>query len=195
MSQLIINAVCYFDGRTYRNDGPYRLLLGDGVLVSIQSGSAALSELPVEYRRADSLDAKFLMPGLVEAHCHLFLNGDEEDLQARSDYLKAPLENKLQTARLNVEACLASGITLIRDAGDRYGVNHAIRDECSARACGTVIRSPGFALRQPKKYGAFMAKEVSSQQEIRSAVAEAARRADDLKILQTGIIDFEAPNE
>jgi imidazolonepropionase-like amidohydrolase len=37
-----------------------------------------------------------------------------------------------------------------------------------------------------------MAKEVSSPQEIRSAVAETAQRADDLKILQTGIIDFEA---
>jgi len=192
MKELIITARCYFDGRIYHDRGPYRLHIRDDLIVSIQSAPFQLADLPQGGSHAELLNVDFLMPGLVEAHCHLFLDGGELDYAARSDYLKVPQEKMLQTARCNVAANQAAGITLIRDAGDRYGVNHAIRQEYVAREGAPAIRSPGLGLRQPKKYGAFMAREVSTEREIRSAVAETALQANDLKILLSGIIDFEA---
>lgn len=192
MNPLIINTPCYFDGHIYHDSGPYRLLIKDGVICSIQKGGASPVDLPDGIEQADIRNVGFLMPGLVEAHCHLFLDGGELDFKARSEYLKLPLESMLQTARDNVKSNLASGVTLIRDAGDRYGVNHAVREEFAARGEGPLIRSPGLGLRRPKKYGAFMAQEVSSAEEIRAAITARAKSADDLKILLTGIIDFEA---
>ena len=192
MNELIIHTHCYFDGLAYHDKGPYRLHIKAGQIDSIVGIASEPAELCPECSEADILEVEFLMPGLVEAHCHLFLDGGELDFTARSAYLKAERMQMLQTARRSVEASRAAGITLIRDAGDRYGINHAMRQEYADHEGAPVIRSPGLGLRQPKKYGAFMAREVSTECEIREAVAEAAQHANDLKILLTGIIDFEA---
>lgn len=192
MKNIIINTASYFDGERYHASGPYQLLIREGVILSIQQGMSETTNMPDGFEQADTLDVKFLMPGLVEAHCHLFLNGAELDFKIRSNYLKAPLAEMMQTAHDNVEASHAAGITLIRDAGDRYGVNHQIRHELLADGKGPVIRSPGLALRQTGRYGAFMAREISSPEEICTAIDKAAQTADDLKILLTGIIDFKA---
>ncbi len=189
MKNTIINTLCYFDGQRYHDGGPYQLLIKDGVILSVRQGAA---DKPVGFEQADTLDVKFLMPGLVEAHCHLFLNGGELDFKTRRNYLKAPLAEMMQTAHDNVNASLSAGITLIRDAGDRYGVNHRIRAELSADGKGPVIRSPGLALRQTGRYGAFMAKEISSPEEICTAIDKTAQTSDDLKILLTGIMDLKA---
>ncbi len=191
MNRLIINTDSYFDGHRYHCQGPYRLVIEDRLILNIQQGLCGTTDLPEGFADARVINAVFVMPGLVEAHCHLFLDGAELDFSARSEYLKVPFETMLATARTNVGANLKSGITLIRDAGDKYGVNHAIRNEVS-NGGAAVIRSPGLAIRAPKKYGAFMAREVSGSDEIVAAVNEAAKDSDDLKILLTGIIDFEA---
>ncbi len=191
MKQLIINANSYFDGEHHHCQGPYRLLIRDGLVVQICRGSSRTGGLAEGFEDARIIDAEFVMPGLVEAHCHLFLDGTELDFSARSAYLKAPFATMLETADKNVKANLESGITLIRDAGDKYGVNHAIRNELSN--CGAAtIRSPGMAIRSPKQYGAFMAREVSGREDIIAAINDVAIDSDDLKILLTGIIDFEA---
>ena len=191
MNEQIINTPCYFDGQTYHHNGPYRLLIQDASLQSIQQQVPGSAALPDAFSQAETLDVEFLMPGLVEAHCHLFLDGGELDPRTRNTYLETPRENMLQTARGNIEASQAAGITLIRDAGDRYGINHAVRSDASANNGVTVIRSPGFALRRSNRYGGFLAREVTESKEIRSAIAEAAKSADDLKIILTDIVDFE----
>lgn len=192
MKNLIINTPCYFDGQVYRDNGPYRLLIREGLISLIQQYSPDLPVSPKGFENAEILDAAFVMPGLVEAHCHLFLDGGKLDFKERSNYLKLPFESMLHTARKSVEANLLSGVTLIRDAGDRYGVNHAVRRELKERRRGPVIRSPGFGIRMQNQYGSFIANEVSNQQQIRDTINEAAKRVDDLKIILTGIIDFEA---
>jgi len=47
-------------------------------------------------------------------------------------------------------------------------------------------------LRKPRRYGAFMARPVDTEDEIRASVTEFAASGDDIKIILTGIIDFEA---
>jgi len=173
-------AKSWFDGEHYHGDKPVKLIIDGNRIEDLIPGENTVSG-ETEY-------CEFIMPGMVEGHCHLFLDGGELDYGKRLDYLEAPLENMLQVAKNNVDLYLASGVTLVRDAGDRYGVNHRIRDDI-----GTLdVRSAGIALRRPKRYGSFMAREVSTREEIRSTIYEAAKTSNDLKIIQTGIIDFEA---
>lgn len=169
----------HFDGERYREE-PATIVIDAGRIIDVLAGEHAIGD-PMG-RHA------FVMPGLVDAHCHLFLNGADLDLARRAEYLNATLDAMLATARENLERCLSHGVTLVRDAGDRYGVNHRIRAESST----CTVRSAGIALRRPRRYGSFMAREVTTVEEVRAAVRELAADSDDLKIIQTGIIDFES---
>lgn len=175
----------YFDGERHFPDGPYTLSIQDGKIADITRGdlseASAIRGIPIH-------KTPFLMPGLVEAHCHLFLDGGLLDFDVRTAYLNAPLEEMLAIARNNIAASLAAGITLVVDAGDRYGVNHLCRQESKK----VTVRSAGLALRRPGRYGGFMAREVSTREEIACAIKEISKSADDLKVIQTGIIDFKS---
>lgn len=184
MNRYAVVTEGYFDGAGRRGDGPYTVLVEDGRITGLESGDwSAILGRQVPVRRAP-----FLMPGLVEAHCHLFLDGAELDLASRGAYLEAPFSSKLEVARGNLSAHLRAGVTLVVDAGDRYGVNHQMRRESTL----VKVRSAGLALRRPGRYGSFMALEVGSRDEIAAAVREIARDADDLKVILTGIIDFKS---
>ena len=135
----------------------------------------------------------FLMPGLVDAHVHLFLNGAPTDAPTRSAHLKKPLDELVAAARCSARQALACGVTLVRDAGDRHGINHRIRDE--SRVAGADfchVRSGGLGVKRPKRYGAFMARDVEDDAAIRESVADLARDNDEIKLILTGIIDFDA---
>jgi imidazolonepropionase-like amidohydrolase len=170
----------YFDGTRYHKQGPYTVQCHRGHILDILPGIHPVGE-QISW-------VEFIMPGLVEGHCHLFLNGGELDLDQRSGYLKTGFDQMMAVARRNVKELRQAGVTLARDAGDRFGVNHAIREETR----NLEIRSAGMALRGCKRYGSFMALEVKIPQEIIKAVREFSGMSDDLKILQSGIIDFAA---
>ncbi len=189
MPQRIIQTDSYFDGAEHHNEGPYWVSLEDGLIKDILT-----SELPSEVNVEDDLieHAAFIMPGLVEAHCHLFLDGGELDFKQRSEYLKADEDEMLAVARRNIAASLVTGITFIRDAGDKWGINHRIREELAASdELVPEVRSPGLGIRKPKRYGGFMAREVETKDEILAAIKDLLKTGDELKILLTGIIDFE----
>jgi len=67
-----------------------------------------------------------LLPGLIEAHAHLFLEGGELNLDARSAYLKQPPDALLAAAMTRLPKLVRLGITAVRDAGDKDGVGLAI---------------------------------------------------------------------
>jgi len=175
----------YFDGERLHSGGPYTVNVEKGTITGIVKGylTAGPGEKTVTIKKT-----KFIMPGLVEAHSHLFLDGGQLDFTARNEYLNASKEEMLAVARANIAANLAAGVTLIVDAGDRYGVNHDIR--CESRT--VKVRSAGLALRRPGRYGGFMAREVGNREEITTAILDISKTADDLKVILTGIIDFKA---
>jgi imidazolonepropionase-like amidohydrolase len=184
MTTRHVRVQSYFDGEELHGAaaGPFLIAIRDGTIESIASRAA---DAPAD------VEAPFAMPGLVEAHAHLFLDGGELDFDKRSAYLNAPVADMMAIARVNVARSERAGLTLVRDAGDRYGINHAIRDELNRDArAGFAVRSPGLGLKRAKRYGAFMARDVEPGGDIDAIVGEIARTADDLKIILTGIIDF-----
>lgn len=188
MTNLAVVAGGYFDGERHFSDGPYTLVVNDGIITDIARGdcSAALAE-----RGAQVIRAAFVIPGLVDSHCHLFLDGSLLDIAARARHLDLPLHALVQTARLNARAAAASGITLLRDAGDRHGINHLLRAQAADPASGLPeIRSAGAGMKRAGRYGAFMARDVGGEAEIAAAVLRIAADSDDVKVVLTGTVDF-----
>jgi imidazolonepropionase-like amidohydrolase len=132
------------------------------------------------------------MPGLVDAHAHLFLDGALTDGPTRSAHLKKPLEELVEAARQNARQSLACGVTLVRDAGDRHGINHRVRTEAAAGSHLARVRSGGLGVKRPNRYGAFMAMDVEDADAIRNSVKKLAADNDEIKLILTGIIDFDA---
>ncbi|MBN8967156.1 MAG: amidohydrolase family protein [Rhizobiales bacterium] len=189
----IIEVQSYFDGEREVTKGPWLICREAGQIVTIAHGSAGQNVIPPVFRQEGVArkSAVFASPGLVEAHAHFFLDGGMLDTAARADYLKSSAEQMLTTARQNLAASLSAGISLIRDAGDRYGINHQIRAYAAATDGNPRVRSPGLGLRRKGRYGSFMAYEVEHDNDIAPIVAQIAREgANDCKILLTGIIDF-----
>lgn len=185
MEGYAVVTATFFDGEQYHAAGPYSVVVEQGAIADITHGdvSGALAGRGIQVT-----NEAFIMPGLVEAHSHLFLDGGQLDFTIRNEYLNASGEEMLAVARDNIAANLAAGVTLVVDAGDRYGVNHLSRLE-SGRV---TVRSAGMALRRPGRYGGFMAREVTSGEEISRAISDISVSADDLKVILTGIIDFKA---
>lgn len=179
----------WFDGER-RRPGPSTFHVQGRRIAAIDVGDhgAALAARGAAVERFG-----FLLPGLVDAHVHLFLDGAPTDGPTRSAHMKKPLEELTEAARANARQALACGVTLVRDAGDRHGINHRLRDEArnpAARLCR--VRSGGIGVKRVKRYGAFMAGDVGDEDSVRRSVAQLCADNDELKVILTGIIDFEA---
>jgi imidazolonepropionase-like amidohydrolase len=188
MANLAVVAGSYFNGERHFSRGPYTLAVNDRIITDIAQGdcSEALARCGAQVART-----AFVMPGLVDSHCHLFLDGSLLDIAARARHLDLPLRSLAQTARLNARAAASSGITLLRDAGDRYGINHILRAEAADPASGLpAIRSAGIGVKRAGRYGTFMAMDVGDKTEIIAAVLRIAAESDDVKVVLTGTVDF-----
>ncbi len=187
MGTFLITTDAYFDGLTHHSGGPYQIRINDGLIEDVVKGIPDTVESP-----ADAIYSHFVMPGLVEGHCHLFLDGGELDFQKRKSYLSSPFEDMRSLARTSVERNIASGVTLIRDAGDIHGVNTFLKREIDDTPQSNVdLLSPGVAVRKTGRYGSFMAREVADVDSIIQTIRDVAPAASQLKVLLTGIIDFE----
>ncbi len=179
MNVMKIQVDHYFDGLSLHDNGPYIIVIENDTYRTIARGTDPTADQ----------HASFLMPTAVESHAHLFLDGDELDPAKRSDYLKLPREQLLECGRSNVERYRQAGITVIRDAGDVHGINHELRNLFAGS--GMQIISAGSGLRKAKRYGSFFANEIEAYESPTVAVKTLAKDSDEIKIVLTGIIDFE----
>jgi imidazolonepropionase-like amidohydrolase len=189
-SEFAIVVDGWFDGDAPHLDQPTTFTVRDGRIADIAAGDhgAALAQRGLPVQRG-----AFLMPGLVDAHVHLFLDGAPTDNKVRAEHLKQPLEQLTEAARRSARQALACGVTAVRDAGDRHGINNRIRDEARQPGSGLPrVRSGGLGVKRPKRYGAFMAADVESAEAIRESVTRLAASNDEIKLILTGIIDFDA---
>jgi imidazolonepropionase-like amidohydrolase len=186
MTDTTIRTDAYFDGETLFQDGPYRIEVRAGRISAIRKGN----DLPEV--RGEILTTAFLMPGLVDGHVHMFLNGGDLDFASRKAHLATDFDTMMAVARDNVTRTTRAGVTLARDAGDRFGVNTATRAELMGEPDRHLtLRSAGTGLKSPKRYGGFLARDLTDFTQVDAMVGEHARHSDDLKIVLTGIIDFE----
>jgi imidazolonepropionase-like amidohydrolase len=134
-----------------------------------------------------------LLPGLIEAHAHFFLEGGELNLDKRATYLKQPPEELLRLARKRLEKLLSSGVVAVRDAGDKNGVGLALSRLCQSAGRPTMpyVDSPGSAIHHAGCYGGFMGEAIENHTSLRACVESRIKAgADRIKLIPTGIINF-----
>jgi imidazolonepropionase-like amidohydrolase len=139
------------------------------------------------------LPAYTLLPGLIDAHTHMFLEGGELDLDKRAAFLKQSPEELLEQARGRLEKILRIGVTAMRDCGDKDGVGLALSRLCASHARPPIpyIDSPGAAIHHRGRYGSFMAEPLENFATAAECVAARVHAgADRIKIIPTGIINF-----
>ena len=175
----------FFDGETAHDRGHFLITVENGTIASIERAFGGESHADVT--------ARFVMPGLVDAHVHSFLDGALLDPHQRSAQVDGGPTWMMATARVNLEKCTRAGVTVVRDAGDRFGINHAIRDELRRQTRRLIdFRSAGAGMKRPARYGSLLACDVAGAEDIVTTVAELCCASDDIKIILTGIIDFAA---
>lgn len=135
-----------------------------------------------------------LLPGLIEAHAHLFLEGGELDLAKRAAYLKKTPDELLAAAKPRLEKLVRLGVTAVRDAGDKDGVGLALSKlyRSGDRPLMPYLESPGAAIHHRGRYGSFMGGAMEDYPSPAACVAaRIAAGADRIKLIPTGIINFQ----
>ncbi len=123
------------------------------------------------------------MPG--EAHGHIFMDG--RDYKAAAARYKAGIDEP--DLRKKLAAYQAAGIRFFRDGGDPYGASLAARR--LAPEYGIDYRSPAFAIHRKGLYGGIVGRSFETMRDYHALVREAAaQRADFIKIMVSGIMDF-----
>lgn len=148
----------------------------------------------------DAPDATVL-PGLIDAHTHLFLEGGELDLDKRAACLRQAPEALLAAAWPRLEKLVRLGVAGVRDAGDKDGVGLALSRRCKALGVPSLVPgaepmpyldSPGAAIHHRGRYGSFMGGAVEDHASPADCVAaRVAAGADRIKLIPTGIINFQ----
>lgn len=134
-----------------------------------------------------------LLPGLIEAHAHLFLEGGEVDLEKRAAYLKQTPAELLSCACTRLGQLVRLGLAGVRDAGDKDGVGLALSRLSSGveHPLMPYVESPGAAIHRRGRYGSFMADALENfATPVDCVAARVAAGADRIKLIPTGIINF-----
>jgi imidazolonepropionase-like amidohydrolase len=136
-----------------------------------------------------------VLPCLIEAHAHLFLEGGPINFQLRKEYLEQSAPDKLSQARERLPKLLHFGVGAVRDAGDKDGVGLALAKEAKQRngdlADAPLLDSPGAAIHHRGRYGSFMGEPLEEFDHPAACVAgRVIAGADRIKLLVSGIINF-----
>jgi imidazolonepropionase-like amidohydrolase len=134
-----------------------------------------------------------LLPGLIEAHAHLFLEGGELNLEKRAAYLKQTPTELLQSALGRLEKIVRLGIIGVRDAGDKDGVGLCLSKlyMSADRPLMPYLDSPGAAIHHKGRYGSFMGDPLENFPSAQACVESRVKAgADRIKLIPTGIINF-----
>ena len=136
-----------------------------------------------------------LLPGLIEAHAHLFLEGGALDFAKRKAYLQQNAEDLLTEAHTRLARLVQMGVIGVRDAGDKHGVGLALSrlyEQKKDRPLMPYVDSPGAAIFRKGNYGSFMADPIEDHASLQDCVAARVQAgADRIKLIPTSIIDFQ----
>lgn len=133
-------------------------------------------------------DEYTLLPGLIDCHVHLALDGC--DFLATRGLWERPsaLWPRVQSDLWNTLSC---GVVAVRDGGDRAGIGW----ECRRRIVrgelqGPMLIASGRALRKEGKYGSFLGPGVKPDELTATVLKLAEEGVDQLKVLVSGVVSF-----
>lgn len=182
--QRLITADTIMTGRAGQSVPNGAVLIDDDRIVSVghrdevsrqASNEAVLHEYP----------GHTVLPGLINCHVHLALDASSEPLQ---HYLDSDDPDLLLAMAGRAQAAARSGVTTLRDLGDRNGLVFHLRDAIEHDAlAGPRILAAGAPLTPPNGHCHFFGGEVDGEDDIRARIRDSADRGADLiKIMASG---------
>ena len=166
-----------------------------GIITAV--GSINDLKIPERYKQID-LKGAYVLPGLINAHCHLTGSGKPTRLMKLSDEMMEKLINFLGTPlgklillnmmRKNALTALNAGITSLRSMGDPHYIDLKLRDKINkGKILGPNLICAGKGICITGGHGGAMTFIADSIPEIRKAIRKNLRkRVDFIKILSTG---------
>ncbi len=163
--------------------GPVEILVVDGriadVAIGRQGGSGTGSDCDIL-----SFPDATVLPGLVNAHVHLALDGGGDPMHALRG---APAESVLARMRESAVQCIETGVTTVRECGAPSFLDIAVRAEVNAGALGPRVVASGAVITTRGGHLAFMGIEADTQDEVRAAVRKVHEAgADFVKVIVSG---------
>ncbi len=187
-SEVINDGVILIKNIVEENETP-------GLIVSV--GKKDAIEIPGDYKKIDLKDA-YVLPGLINAHCHLSGSGKPMKIMNLSDNIlsilmklfKTPLGKILfiKMMKKNVLNALNAGVTTLRSLSDPFYLDVKLRKKIEkGKFIGPRLICAGQGICITGGHGAMMGYVADSIPEIRKCIRKNLRKeVDCIKILSTG---------
>lgn len=131
------------------------------------------------------LSGKWLIPGLINCHTHLCLDGSPDLIGA---YLRRSVVENTLVSAVHAEDTLRAGVTAVRDLGAADGIDFGLRKAIDEGLVpGPRMKVSGRPLCMTGGQGHFMGREVDGADEARKGAREQLKAgADVIKLMATG---------
>jgi imidazolonepropionase-like amidohydrolase len=149
-------------------------------------GKAAAST-PGDDAVLDFSNCTFL-PGLIDAHVHLFMSGTYNSAIRESQLAEAGFDAVRGDILRRLKASLDNGIVAIRDGGDRHA--HALvykENHLDRRATPLMVLTAGKAWRRAGRYGKLIGRDPGKGNTLSAAIRGSCEKADHIKIVNSGL--------
>lgn len=178
--RLVLVGARLIDG-TGRDPDRGRAVVVEGGRIAAVVGEACL---PRGGERID-LTGCTLLPGLINCHLHLSLDGGSDPVAALRG--ETPAMTTLRVAARAL-ATVEAGVTTVRDLGGASYAELAVRDAvASGLICGPRILAAGRPICMTGGHGHWMGREVDGADDARRGVREQLKAGVDVvKIIATG---------
>jgi imidazolonepropionase-like amidohydrolase len=140
-SVIYIHAGALLDRPGQPSRGRSTIVVRDARIEAIHDGLMA----PPAGARLIDLNSQFVLPGLIDAHVHMF--ADDDKMRARLEATTRDSEDNLLIAVDNARRTLEAGFTTVRDLGSEIHSVTALRDAiASGLVQGPTILAAGSAI-------------------------------------------------
>ncbi|HEX3031625.1 MAG TPA: amidohydrolase family protein, partial [Bacillota bacterium] len=130
-----------------------------------------------------------LMPGLIDCHCHLALDG--LDFAKTTERWTNPEALDAQL-KWELNEYLSKGVLTVRDGGDKRDIGLSTAGRVVAGELpGPLILPSGRAIYRQGRYGSFLGHGIARLSEAAAIIQQlASRGATQIKVLVSGIVSF-----
>ncbi|MHA1725235.1 MAG: amidohydrolase family protein [Promethearchaeota archaeon] len=187
-SKIITNGVILVQNEVEEGKEPGKI---------IKVGKAEEIEIPQGYKKID-LNNQYILPGLINAHCHLFGSGKPIKVMNLSDETMKKLMRLLGTSigkwismrmmKKNTQNALNAGVTTLRSMGDPFYLDVKLRKMIEeGKIMGPRLMVAGLGICPTGGHGGAFGFAADSKGEIRKRIRKNIRsEVDCIKILSTG---------
>ncbi|MCK8828383.1 amidohydrolase family protein [Natroniella acetigena] len=128
-----------------------------------------------------------ILPGLLDAHVHLALDG--ANFKKTIEEWKSPAKTEERITK-QLKTILHQGIIAVRDGGDRANIALDYQQKADSNLKPKIIAT-GQAIYKEKHYGSFLGTAVKTESDLRRKIKEIYNSGSaQLKVLVSGIISF-----